>query len=147
MALANYLELSGSAGCDSLLPTLVKKGNLNEFSSKESSQHDGKVITTIKFSDYKRAMLNYLSEKEFEKNWTNKLYFSEDNDGYLIKAQGGGGYREYSIKSFAKTDNLTYTANVTSVVDGSDYFQENNVRFVISSLNGKCVIDSLEWLN
>ena len=144
ISLANYLELQAHASCDALLKNLTEKGKLKYDPSKDNILNDGTVITAIKFSDYKNAMLNYVSESEFEKNWTDKQYFSENSNGYLTKTQGGGGLRVYTIKSITKTSNSTYTAKATSVVDNNEYFEENNFTFVITSYNGNCVIDSLK---
>ena len=142
-ALANYLELQAHAGCDALLENLTEKGRLNYDSSKDNILNDGTVITTIKFSDYKSAMLNYVSESEFDKNWTNKRYFSENSNGYLTKLQGGGGLRVYTIKNISKTNDTTYSAKVSSVVDDNEYYEENSCTFTMKSYNGKCVIDSI----
>ena len=142
-ALANYLELQAHAGCDALLENLTEKGRLNYDSSKDNILNDGTVITTIKFSDYRSAMLNYVSESEFDKNWTNKRYFGENSNGYLTKLQGGGGLRVYTIKNISKTNDTTYSAKVSSVVDDNEYYEENSCTFTMKSYNGKCVIDSI----
>lgn len=142
-ALADYLELQAHAGCDALLENLTEKGKLKYDASKDNILNDGTVITTIKFSDYKSAMLNYVSESEFNKNWTNKQYFSENSNGYLTKVQGGGGLRVYTIKNISKTNDTTYSAKVSSVVDDNEYYEENSCTFTIKSYNGKCVIDSI----
>lgn len=145
ITLSNYLELRAHAGCDALLHNLEKKGKLNYDSSKDNILNDGTVITSIKFSDYKNAMLNYVSESEFEKNWTSTLYFNENSNGYLTKVQGGGGLRVYTINSITKTDNLTYSAKTTATLVDLDNSQEDeNFTFTITSYNGNCVIDSIK---
>ncbi len=101
-ALSNYLEIRASAGCDSLLEKLNEKGKINYDPVKDTILNDGTVITSVKFSDYKVAMLNYVSESEFEKNWTSDQNFYENNNGYLTKVQGGGGLRVYTVNSIAK---------------------------------------------
>lgn len=142
-ALADYLELQAHAGCDALLENLTEKGKLKYEPSKDNILNDGTVITTIKFSDYKSAMLNYVSETEFNRNWTNKQYFSENSNGYLTKVQGGGGLRVYTIKNISKTNDTSYSAKVSSVVEDNEYYEENSCTFTIKSYNGKCVIDSI----
>lgn len=145
ITLSNYLELHAHAGCDALLHNLKEKGKLNYDSSKDNIQNDGTVITSIKFSDYKNAMLNYVSESEFEKNWTSSLYFNKNSNGYLTKVQGGGGLRVYTINSITKTDNSTYSAKTTATLVDLDNSQENeNFTFTITSYNGNCVIDSIK---
>lgn len=142
--LSNYLELEASANCDALLENLTEKGKLKYDSSKDNMLNDGTIITNIKFSDYKNAMLNYISESEFEKNWTTALYYDKDNNGYLTKIEGGGGLRVYTIKSITKTADSSYNAKVTSVVEDGEYFEENNFDFIVTSYNGNCVIDSIK---
>lgn len=144
-AFSDYLELGANAGCDNLLEALTEKGKLNYRPSKDTILDDGTVITTIKFSDYKKAMLNYVSESEFEKYWTSKQYFGKNSKGYLTKVQGGGGLRAYTINSIKKIDDSTYTAKTTSiVVDGDDDKENESFTFKVTSYKGKCVIDSVK---
>ena len=144
-ALSNYLELRAYAGCDALLENLKEKGKLNYDSSKDTISNDGTIITSIKFSDYKNAMLNYVSENEFEKNWTSTQYFNENSNGYLTKVQGGGGLRVYTINSLTKTSDSTYSAKTTAtLVDLDNSKEDENFTFTITSYKGNCVIDSLK---
>ena len=146
--LSDFLELSSHANCDDLLQILTEKGNLNYNPSKDNILDDGLVITNIKFSDYKKAMLNYVSEDEFKKNWTSSQYFEKNKDGYLTKVQGGGNLRIYTIKSITKKSDLNYYAKTTSIVDDTDEAKENeNFTFKVKSYNGKCVIDSIKSNN
>lgn len=143
-ALSTFLELRAHANCDALLQNLTEKRNLNYDPSKNTILDDGTVVTTIKFSDYKNAMLNYVSESEFEKNWTSSQYFYENSNGYLNKAQGGGGLRVYTINSITKIDNSTYSAKTTATLVDLDNSQEDeNYTFTVKSYNGNCVIDSI----
>lgn len=145
ITLSNYLELYAHARCDALLHNLEKKGKLNYDSSKDNILNDGTVITSIKFSDYKNAMLNYVSESEFEKHWTSSLHFNKNSNGYLTKAQGGGGLRVYTVNSITKADNLTYSAKTTAtLVDLDNSKEDENFTFTITSYNGNCVIDSFK---
>ncbi|MBR3249273.1 MAG: hypothetical protein IKF83_01070 [Clostridia bacterium] len=142
-ALANYLELQAHAGVCALFENLTEKGKLNYNPSKDSFQSNGEVITTVKFADYKNAMLNYVSENEFEKNWNTTQYIKANSDGYLYRLEGGGGLRVYTIKSITKTNNTSYTAKVSSVVDNNEYYEEDTLNFTIKDYNGHCVIDSI----
>lgn len=142
-ALSNYLELDAHAGCEDLLSNLTEKGKLNYDSYKDNILNDGTVITNIKFTDYKNAMLNYVSENEFEKNWTKTKYFNENSNGFLTKTQGGGALRTYTIKNVIRVNDSTYSAKTTSVVDENEYFEEEEFTFTVISNNGKCVIDSI----
>ncbi len=140
--LSDFLELRAHANCDSLLENLTEKGKLNYEPSKDKYLEDGTIITTIKFSEYKEAMLNYVSEFEFEKNWNTTLYFNKSDDGYLIKTQGGGGLNVYTIIDIIKNDDINYIANTSYVTeDGTKSIE--NFSFTVKSYNGNCVIDSI----
>lgn len=142
--LTNYLELQAVADCDSLLEKLTEKGNLNYNSANNTILDDGTVITNIKFSDYKSAMLNYVSESEFERNWSSTLDFSEDSNGLLTKVQGGGNLRIYTINSITKNDDSTYSAKISFIVDENDTEKEDeDITFTVKSYNDNCVIDSI----
>lgn len=144
-ALFDFLELRAHANCDSLLERLTNKGKLNYNSSNDTILDDGTVITTIKFLDYKNAMLNYVSESEFERNWHSTQYFNENSDGYLTKVQGGGGLCEYTVDSISKKDDATYSAKTTvTFVDLDDSKEKENYIFSIKYQGDKCVIDSIE---
>lgn len=145
-ALSNYLELRAHMNCNALLNNLTEKGTLNYDDSKDIDTiidgTYGHYITNIKYSDYRNAMLKYVSKSEFERNWNS--YYSEDSNGNLIAGDGGGGLRVYTIKSITKSNDSTYSAKVTSVVEEGEYFEEENLTFVVTSNNGNCVIDSLK---
>lgn len=142
--LSNFLELRSNANCSSLLETLAKKGKLNYDYSKDTYLNDGSILTTIKFSDYKNAMLNYVSEAEFENNWISTLNFKKSDSGYLIRLQGGGGLGVYTITSITKNNNLTYSAKTTCIVDNDESMKSNeDFTFTVKSYNGNCVIDSI----
>lgn len=143
-ALSNYLELQSHADCGSPLDYLAEKGNLNYDASKNTF-NNGAITTSVKFSDYKNAMLNYVSESEFEKNWTSVEYLSVNSNGYITIGQMGGGYRKYTINSITKIGDLNYSAKVTSIVeDDNSTKEDNSYTFTIKSSNGNCVIDSIK---
>ena len=90
-------------------------------------------------------MLNYVTESEFERNWTSKVGLKEDSNGYLTHGQGGGGYRVYIINSVSKIDNKTYSVKTISKVEDDDSTKSNeNFTFTVKSYNGNCVIDSVK---
>lgn len=145
-ALVDYLELESSANCGTTLETLNKKGKINYDSSKDSiNTNTGEIITSVKFSDYKKAMLNYVTDEEFERNWTSKIDLKENSNGYVTKGQSGGGYRYYTISSITKISDFTYSAKATSIVEDDNSTKQNhNFTFTIKLLNGNCVIDSFQ---
>ena len=147
-ALSDFLELRAYANCDSLLERLKDKAKLNYNSANDTILDDGTVITTIKFLDYKNAMLNYVSESEFERNWHSTQYFNENSDGYLTKVQGGGGLCEYTVDSISKKDDETYSAKTTvTFVDLDDSKENENYIFTVKQYGDKCVIDSIQESN
>lgn len=146
VTLSNYLELLANENCDNLLQWLNENGKLNYDSSKNTILNDGTVITSIRFSNYKNAMLNYVSENEFERNWNLTLYFNENSDGYLTKLQGGGAYCPYTIESITHNDDLNYIAK-TYYSNSYDYpitKYYKDFSFGIKSCNGNCVIDAIK---
>ena len=146
-AISNYLELNGYAHCDSLLDKLAEVGKISYDPSKDDIKDDGNVTTTVKFSDYKKVMLNYVSENEFNKNWTSALSIGENDSGYITKVQGGGGLVTYTIDGITKINDTTYSAKTTAtLVDGNNEKNTQNYKFTISTYNNRCVIDSAEEL-
>ena len=145
-AISEYLELQASADCGTPLDILKKKGKINYDPSEYTiNTNNGLITTKVKFSDYKNAMLNYVTESEFEKNWTSEIYLGEDSNGYLTHAQGGGGLRVYTINSISKIDDKTFSVKTTSMVEDDDTTKENeNFTFEVASYNGKCVINSVK---
>lgn len=148
-SLSKFLEMYANANCDSLLDYLSEQGLLGNTPYDSTVSDDGVVTTNVKFSDYKKAMLNYVSEDCFNKDWTSPQNFYENDEGYLVKAQGGGSLREYTVNSISKVTDDTYSANTTSTnLDDSEAPSENEkITFSISSYNGKCVIDSFDLDN
>ena len=145
-AISNYLELDANANCGIPLDTLKKNGRINYDLSKSTvNTNNGEVTTNVKFSDYKKAMLNYVTESEFERNWTSKINLKEDSNGYLVHFQCGGGLRVYTINSIDKIDDINYTAKTTSMVENDNSTKSNeNFTFTVKAYNGNCVIDSVK---
>mgnify|MGYP004672870429 CR=1 FL=1 len=144
-AIAQYLELQANANCGTPLNLLKEKGKIDYDPSKDTiNTSNGVISTNVKFTNYKNAMLNYVTESEFEKNWTSKIGLGENSNGYLTHFQGGGGLRVYTIKSISKIDDTTFYAKTSSVVEDNEFYEENNYTVKVKSVDGKCVIDSFE---
>ena len=144
--LKNYLELSATNYSTDLLETLTKKGNLKYRKSKSKELSNGTIVTNVKFKDYKKAMLKYVTEKEFNKNWT-EPYYREDADGYLLTTNGGGSVPVYTIKDIQKNGN-TYTAKTTYIADASEPKPKYTRVFTFTlgeSYVGNMVIDTIEF--
>lgn len=145
LALSKFLEVYAESNCDGLFGYLEEHGLLKNVPYDYIPSENG-VTTNVKFSDYKEAMLNYVSEDLFNKSWTDAQFFYENSDGYLTKALGGGSLRNYTIIDISKINNNIYSAKVSStVVDDSQIPSTNETfTFSVTSYNGKCVIDSFE---
>ena len=145
LALSKFLEVYAESNCDGLFDYFEEHGLLKNVPYDYIPSENG-VTTNVKFSDYKKAMLNYVSEDYFNKGWTSPQNFYENDEGYLVKVQGGGGLVEYTINSISKIDDTTYLANTTAkLVDLDDSTESRMFNFSVSSYNGKCVIDSFEY--
>lgn len=139
---SNYLELYCGLHSDMLLQTLNKKGKLNYDTTANCEMlNDGTQVTNIKFSDYKNAMLNYVSESEFEKEWN---CYGTNKEGYITKQQGGGGGMIYTINEINKIDDLTYRAKTKYSLPASDDNNSQDFTFTVKSYNGNCVIDTIK---
>ena len=146
-SLANYFELKMTMG-DQILKKLTQKGllNYNESENKEivrGGNLENKVTMKVKFSDYKKAMLNYVSESEFNKTFQDD--FIVESNGDLSYETGIGGPDVYStVKSITKKDDLSYTAKMEFVTQESlDPAEKETYNFTIKNYNGRCVIDSI----
>ena len=145
--LSNYFDLRTEIG-DSILKKLTEKGYLNynpsETVNRDGTNDDGIAITKVKLSDYKKAMLNYVSEQEFNKTFSHD--FTVNNNGYLTyNAEIGGPGVAYTVLSVTKKDDTSYTAKTLcdEAVGDEEPDVEENYTFTIKDYNGHCVIDSI----
>ena len=145
--LSNYFDLKITMG-DEILKKLTQKGllNYNETENEETvrgGEQENIITMKVKFSDYKKAMLNYVSESEFNKTF--KDYYKVDNNEYLSYETGIGGADIYStVKTITKKDDKSYTAKVEFVTqDSLDPAENEDYSFTIKNYNGHCVIDSI----
>ena len=148
-AISDYLELYANANCGIPLDTLKEKGKINYDSSKSTiNPNNGEVTTNVKFSDYKKAMLNYVTESEFEKNWTSKIHLKEDSNGYFVHGQLGGALIGYTVNSINKINDSTYGSKVTAMLEHDTSTKTNEeYTFTVKSYNGNCVINSMNSNN
>lgn len=145
VTLTNYLELMAQQDGQEILQLLTQKGKLNFKNSDVKILNNGTVVTNVKFTDYKNAMLNFVSETEFEKNWNSK-WFNQNSDGYVTTIQGGGTIPVYTINSINKISDSNYTAQTSYIIDESEPTPsyDKTFTFVITSSNNNCVIDSIK---
>ena len=145
--LSNYFDLKITMG-DEILEKLTQKGLLsyNESENKETvrgGEQENIITMKVKFSDYKKAMLNYVSESEFNKTF--KDYYKVDNNEYLSYETGiGGPSISTTVKSITKNTDMSYTAKIELVTEGSlDPAEKEEYIFTIEDYNGHCVIESI----
>ena len=141
--LDKYFELSDYADGDILLEKLTELGKLNYDTSKEIKNADGSITTNINYSDYKKVMLNYVSENEFEKNWTKERFFSENKDGYLVRYKISGEYIEEKVESFIKESELSYKVKAKIDLLDRNYHQERDLTITLELVDGKYVVDNV----
>lgn len=138
----NYLDLLTEADVSALLSYLSEKGDLGTYEGTESNSGD--IITNIKFSDYKKAMLNYVSEDEFERNWYSTLYLSENSNGFVTIPVGGGLRNIYTVNDISEIEELTYKADVTSSSEDGSNSANVTYEFKLKKVNGIFVVDSFD---
>jgi len=143
--LKDYLDLYVLKDMDTtdLLYELSSKGKVKYNDSKDKEQSDGTIVTNVKYEDYKKAMLNYVSEKEFDKNWAKS--YGKNSKGYVIAYNGGGSVKVYTIKSIKDKGNNKFKAQTTYIEDESEPTPMFNRGFTLTvkSQNDKCVIDTI----
>ena len=141
---SDYWELKDNFYGSSVLYILAQKNLITIDSTKRDTtfNDEGYFRTGVKFSDYKNAMMNYVSEDDFNKEWYDSG-FEEGKDGIIIVGQGGGG-DEYThkVNDAVKINDLTYEIKVTTISNYDNSSKDENYEFVFVSQNGKYVVDS-----
>lgn len=145
VALSDYFELKCSIGTGPLI-ILTEKGVLN-YNEADNTEVNYETHTKVKFSDYKEAMLNFVTEEEFKRNFDKDGWLLIDDNGYYTVGEGiGGPGIHYTVLSITKKNDTSYTAKTSYIEDGrvvpEDVVNEN-YSFTIKSYNGHCVIDSI----
>lgn len=140
-SLLNYQELV-AAYLGSTEGFLVKL-DLMDFGDYTKVDADNYVKTDIKFEDYKKACLEYVSEDCFkETTFFNK--YCKNVDGYLSYYNvGATGYDVVIELVKHKTGNKYIGVLHTVNIDGSKN-ESYEIEFSVKEYNGKCVIDSCD---
>ena len=144
--LSNYLDIVLSSNTGTEILTALSQNGVLTYNRKDMSSYYEKaqgVVENVQFSDFKSAMLNYVSEKEFKKI-CNDFSIREFDNGYFVSGEGGGANSHYTINSITKISENTYSAQTTCVRDTEDESTSlQTFTFTIKDVNGKCVIDSI----
>ena len=153
--LTNYFKLYAAGQNGTLIDELGKNGKLKYNTSKwtYASKKNEQGSTDIKYSDYKNAMLNYVSENEFDRHWNPnnksvKVDIKINKDDYIIPPQSNGNAPVYSIDELSKNGDYEYKAKVQYIINEDISTIKNyNYIFVVAEYNGNCIIDSINTEN
>ena len=126
------LESAKTDGPVTILETLGITKNYDYSNEKEEANKSGFIKTTVNFSTFKNAMLKYMTEECYQKQWED--YF-ENEDGYLCYYNVGASGIAYKVNTIKSTKN-GYIANVTASSEGPDW--DITVNFAIDDT--KCII-------
>ena len=141
-AIQNYLDIISEYE-QSPEHLLVKLGMTN-FGENTETSDGGFVKTNIKYADYNKIMLNYMSSQLFEDNFTD-LY--KNVGGYVYFLSGGAGERKLYVEGvLLKGDysNLNYIAKVY-YLESNNTKKEQNIEFHIENYNDQCVISYCDF--
>ena len=125
-------ESAKTDGPVTILETLGITKNYDYSNEKEEANKSGFIKTTVNFSTFKNAMLKYMTEECYQKQWED--YF-ENEDGYLCYYNVGASGIAYKVNTIKSTEN-GYIANVTASSEGPDW--DITVNFAIDDT--KCII-------
>lgn len=131
----------------SILSELSKQGLITYNSAQNIIDPEGKAayLTQVRFEDYKAAMLNYVSEQLFEKDFKNM--FKQNSNGYITLPNVGGVPPKIDVLNVSKQSENTYLIKTKMTVESIKY--ERNVDYNVSIVrqNNIYVIDSIEIAN
>lgn len=150
-SLKDYFNLYAAGQNATLIQELGERGKLKYNTSKWDTKGKNKDewATDIKFSEYKNAMLNYISENEFDRHWNPnnksvKVDVKVNKNGYIIPPQPKGNAPVYSIDELSKHGDYEYKARVQYIINEDISTIKNyNYNFIVANSNGKCIIDSI----
>ena len=138
--LAKYLELYGYAEefPSGILVSLDLISNTNSFNNATRT-NDLFVQTTIKYSSYKEAMLNYVSEACFNQYFTKNF---KDINGIFYYKDGFASPIEYTIGNITNKNNGKYTGEIYLMNEEGEKSSKTNIEFEIINSNGNYIINS-----
>lgn len=140
-SIQNYLHLVGVCeGSPYEMLEMIDLSDTKEYDDSEITD-DYYKETNIKYSTFKKKMLNYMTEeclKEFSKHAYKNI------DGYLYCFDGGGSGNQMQVDKIKLKDSNSdsvYIAEVYSIaMNGSKSSKPFYEEFGIENNNGKCVI-------
>ncbi len=136
-SIQSYLNLVGKR--DGSPSGMLQELKLMKEEPDGNPDNDNYKKTNIKWSTFKSAMMNYMTEEWFNSNGTQGL---KEVNGIVYYFDGGSTGTEYEVESITiKGDysDAEYIAKVNNIaLDGSK--ESEDIEFGVTNQNGKCVI-------
>lgn len=122
------------------------KGNVLEllnigYDKNKDAEYEDNLITNVKYDDYKNAMLNYVTEEFFEREYTSNIGFIKSEDGYVIKPNNRGYEITYKVTGIIEKEDNSYIASITKTNENGVTYKDTR-EFTVKKQNEKLVIDS-----
>ena len=137
----NFLKIDASAYKRNILELL----NIGYDKNKDVDYEDN-IITNVKFDDYKNAMLNYITEEFFEREYTSNIGFTKSEDGFVIKPNNRDYEITYKVTGIIEKEDNSYIASITETNE-NDVTYKGTREFTVKKQNEKLVIDSFSGSN
>lgn len=128
----DYLNIIGSkeGSPSAVLDYLKLKGK------ESTARKEGYLKTDIKYSKFKKAILEYITERCFKEEFS-EVFIEED--GYVCYFNSGATGVGYEVNSITMVNDKTYNAKAVWIQEESK--EDVNFEFGIENSNGKCIID------
>lgn len=137
--LQEYLDLVGTK--EGAPKALLQKLNLinDKDYTDDNATSDGYIKSNIQYSDYKKAMLNYMTEDWFNTRFKNGF---KEKDGVLYYFNGGATGMKFEVESITLKGDYSDSAYIAKVysINIDESKDTENIEFHITNYNGKCVI-------
>ena len=134
-AFQNYLELTEYI-VDSP-EKFLEKIDLKVDNTKKEAKRNGYIKTNIKYVVFKEKLLNYVTDKCYDKNFEKSVFIEEDGFLCYLRDVGATGM-DYKVTSIVKNSTNSFNAIVTATPADK---VEIKYEFGIENNNGKCLID------
>ncbi len=142
--LQNYLNICGARnGSPSGLAKYLFKDAEIYYDEMEGTY----IKTSVSYNDFREKMLTCMSEKEYTK-FINEGYDKpnfKNINGILYVNNTGASGDYWEVDSIKKIDSNTYNGKTFWIFEEVTR-EETHFEFTIAESNGKCVIDSCEYV-
>ncbi|MBR3152629.1 MAG: hypothetical protein IKF52_03385 [Clostridia bacterium] len=136
-ACQKYMNIIGKreASFEAMLKELNIKVNDSEY------KEELRIVTNVKYSDYKDTLLQYVTEDLFEEQFAK----GHNDNGYLCYIDGHGSGIEIKVKSIEKIGDNEYKVQVDYVFEIKT--ESHSFTCKVAEYNGKCVIAEMSELS